>query len=502
MPQSSGGARRRAPIRGRIAALLALAVVAAGCSGTTGSGDSADPPRESDAEDSTTSTSERAEAGAGWDIDLPVIGQPVAAGEVAVVYSQEGGRLALVGVDPETGEERWTEEAGPGYVVTGIPIYPVVVDGRNGEPAVAYFRPTNSAGALMARLIVADPVTGEDLASSTAELFIEPPAQCDDGQDVCARTGGANGSQGRVRLELESGETVPEPQPEADSQRAIGNDGLTDLRIDGTQYIARVDGDSIQWKTPVATAFGPGFSTDGGWSWEHHRAEGIFVGTIGTAPVEEPAPVDLSRNKTVALDDATGQVRWSNDGSGVWCSSNLAIPAPLQGAFDRPAQPIRCRLVGTAVPGDEPTFEGLDVTLEGFDVSTGATTWAARLGDMPAILYGGGASAVVDDRTTAIRHGDTVEAIDLTDGTTGPVDPAEALGCSSEVVEFDYARAYPGPKGPVKKRIGGTLAFACDPQLEPVDGPLEARIAEAMGVAIGTMAVVATQGHLVGLPTG
>jgi hypothetical protein len=97
---------------------------------------------------------------------------------------------------------------------------------------------------------------------------------------------------------------------------------------------------------------------------------------------------------------------------------------------------------------------------------------------------------VIDGRTTAIRHGDAVEAIDLTDGTTGPVDPAEALGCSSELVEFDYARAYPGPKGPVKKRIGGTLAFACDPQLEPIDGPLEARIAEAMGIAIGTMAVV------------
>lgn len=48
-----------------------------------------------------------------WSLPLPAIGKPMAAGDVAVVYTADAGVLSLVAVHSHTGKVLWTRPASP-----------------------------------------------------------------------------------------------------------------------------------------------------------------------------------------------------------------------------------------------------------------------------------------------------------------------------------------------------------------------------------------------------
>lgn len=501
---------RRWAGRRLVVVAVVLALVVAGCSddGPDDASSGSDRPTPDSTESAPGPTDDGGTVGgAAWTLDLPVVGQPIAVGGVAVVYVSDDEDLSLVGVDAATGRQLWSQPASPGAVVTGIQVEPTSVRGPGDARLVPYFRPTGD-GDLSAHLVVADPVTGEDRASTGPLYISEPPQPCDDGTDVCVRTFEGR-SDSRIRLDLETGETDTEPEPPSDSQRAIGSGGLTDLRVDGVEYLARVDGAEVLWQTPVAEAFGRGWSTNGGWSWVHYREEGLFVGSIGQYPEGgldpdvEVMEMDLAVDMIVALDAATGAVVWSEQGAGVGCSFYLALPVALAGGDDVAPAPIRCRSTGTASVSmeDDPTFENVDVTLEGFDVATGETTWSVRAGNLPELVFEGGVSAVVDEGSVAFPIDGVPHAVDLRDGSTRPAPDNLTLGCASELVRFEYPEPYPFEHGDVTERSGGTLVFVCDRDLAPVDRPLPADVVAAVGTAVGDgWYVIATEDGLSGYP--
>lgn len=491
----------RVPLWLRWLAMGAL-VVATACSGSDDAAPDPDPAPDA----ATRETAGSGSAEELWSIDLDVVGQPVAAGDVAVVYTSEGEGLDLVGIDATTGEELWRHGASPGSVPPGISIEPAVVPGPDDDPVVAYFRPAGSD--LRAEMVAIDATTGQDIATTEPVYAIDLPDTCDDGTDVCTRTTTEEGEpRARIRLDLETGTAVEEPEPLADYQRSIGSHGLTDLRTGDVEAIARVDGPRVLWATPVAEAFGPGWSTNGGWWFEFDAEDGLFVGSVAPPRPAATTPsfeIDLAVSTMVALDGADGSVVWSDEGSGAWCASSLAIPRALD-AEDRAGPPIRCRVTGSALVDRQeegPTFTDVTVTLEGYDRTTGETSWSLPVGDTPELLDGGGTSAVADARSTVLPTAEGILVVDLVRGTAREVGDGDRLACHSETVAFEYPDAWDPGDGsePITERLDGTLVSACGPDLEAIDGPLTPALVEAVGTPVGGALVVALDGRLVGHP--
>ncbi|MBV9950732.1 MAG: PQQ-binding-like beta-propeller repeat protein, partial [Acidimicrobiia bacterium] len=422
----------------------------------------------------------------------------VAAGGVAVAYAAEKGRLSLVGVDASSGRQLWVRPATPSEAASGMPTTPMVLATGSRE-VVAYFRPVHR-GARRARLVVADPSTGDDITSSAASLFVEPPEVCGDGHDVCADTVDGVRS-GRVRIDPDARRVIDAKEPGLEGLRGLAADGLSDLRMDGVRYFARLDDGKVRWRTSVGDAFGEAWSTDGGWSLDHYPEQGLFVGSIGRNPFGQPNLVDLSDDEVVALDDTSGRVAWSNEGAGEACLSNLALPTAARATPSRPRLPLRCRMSGTSTTGPSPRVFDLDVTLERFDVSTGRTIWSVDLGGAEGLVGIGELGAVVDDHEIAVPTKGRVEVVDLTDGSVRPLGAHEEVGCQSEAVRFTFA-ATSGASGASDRHLGGVLARACDQHLHRTSQDLGATVAAAMGARIGSTSVVAEPGQLVGYRAG
>lgn len=495
------------------ALLVATGIVLTGCTaaGSTGpaptravttAGQSAvesQPPAESAVEQPSAQP---------WTLDLPVIGQPVSVDGVAVVHTAAEDALAIVAVNVATGEQLWSRPASPGFVVPGISIQPTVVEDEEGTEYVAYLRPERETS-LNARLVVADPRTGEDIAATELTSFSSPPSSCDDGVDVCLdldETAAFDG--GPYRLRLSDGDFSREPTA-GGYVRPVGPLGLSDLREYDVasrsyhQYLARIDNGEELWRIHVEDAFGPGSSTDGGWGWTHTEDAGLLIGWIGRAHeglFTDPQDIDLSAYSTVALDVATGGVVWREPGTGPLCRSALTLP----GGDKHDDYAVRCRYQGemTVATNQDPAFRGLDVVLEGYDSRTGRTSWQLPMGAAEGLAWDGGVGDVTGPVELVMPTPDGPVAIDLRTGDQRFPAADEVIACLTPVVSFEYDDAYFILQEPITERHGGTLIQWCRPDRTPTDRPPPATLLAATAVQIGAHYVVATPTGLAGYPSG
>ncbi len=292
--------------------------------------------------------------------DLRPLGQPVVAAGVPVGLVTEGRKLFLIGIDPATGRQLWKQEASPSAVTPGIPVSVDVIGDR-----VVYFRP-DAAGELYARLVVADPKTGNDLVASGPQLFVSRPTACSrrpDDRDVCTVATASRSQTPRShRLKVDTGQYVAEDTTVAAYTRSIGDGGLVDLGPRGPEYLAMIRDGNVAWRTPVTQAFPSGFSTDHGWNWRYRSEEHAFIGSIYGPTTQLP---DGSRRRDLAsgaamaaLSETDGSVLWRDNGSSIDCDGTVSVSVP-----------VRCRYRGSATyRTDRPaSYEGLDVTIEGYD---------------------------------------------------------------------------------------------------------------------------------------
>lgn len=162
--------------------------------------------------------------------------------------------------------------------------------------------------------------------------------------------------------------------------------------------------------------------------------------------------------------------------------------------------PVRCRERGiaTSQQGQPTSFERLDVTIEGFDPATGATTWsvpmgpAASLADSKANLPIAGPTQVVVNRA-----GGPI----VLDYATGAVTPARAgatFWCKADT-RYELARGYIGrDRKQHFDRPGGPLAVTCDALGRQVDALPSLGATIAAGAHVGSYIVVATPNGYIG----
>lgn len=466
-------------VRYRVAVVLVtVAVLGAAC--TSGGDDPPAPPAPALVE--------------AWRVGrITPIGQPVAAGDMVVAYGADGKDLLLFGVTVAEGVVRWRQAASPGRVAGGTPVTPRVLDGR-----VAYFRPDPIAP-LAARLVVASPQTGADLLVSEPLQFAAQPTACADGRDVCVSVIDGNRTVSR-RFSVESAGPVPDPGAAPPGARFVGDD-LLDVGQRRPELLAGFQDGTVRWRSPLSRHFSEGHSTDLGWYFELYRSAGLHVGSVGRPDDGRDATtvvVDLSKAETAAIRAADGSSAWRAEGTRFLCDARIVLQRRLA-ATEYEAWPVRCRSRGTARYDrvtEAATFEGLDVTVEGFDLASGDTTWSVPLGAATAFMDGYTRAAVVSEVEVLVQGAAGPMIIDLSTGTTRVAAAGEAFWCARDVT-FEFREAKQFADGSSLNRWrGGEVLRRC-----AADGSATAAtpssIAPSLGATVGARTVVADAEGLV-----
>jgi hypothetical protein len=407
----------------------------------------------------------------------------------------DGKKMFVAGLDPATGRQLWKQEASPSELTPGITLSVTVVGDR-----VVYFRPIPT-GPLYAQLVVADPKTGKDLAVAGPHLFSSSPAPCSqrpEDRDVCTVSRAYSIQESRpYRLKMDTREYVPEDAGVA-RYRSLGPNGLVDLAVRNPEYLAVVRDGKVAWRTPVAQAFPPGFSTDNGWNWRYRGEEHMFVGSVFGPGTELPGGgvrADLSVAGMAALSETDGSVLWRDNGSAIDCLGTVSVSAP-----------VRCRYKGIATYSREgpPSFEGLDVTVEGYDRRSGATTWSAPVGAVPALAGGASPSLATAGQTTVLVQTPTGPVVlDLTTGARQAPAANAAFWCATATQTFEYETPFVYESGrTVTRRVGAPVAFTCDAGTKPAAGLPPWQVTKAVGADAGGVVVVATATGYTGYKAG
>jgi outer membrane protein assembly factor BamB len=438
--------------------------------------------------------------------ELHPIGQPIAVGTVAIGIVSRDRHAFVVAIDPVTGRSLWQQQLAVSWITPGeeIRVTPL------GDDKVAYLRPISSE-AEDAKLIVADVHTGKDLAASPPELFTSPPIVCANRKDVCAiiyrgpsrqdrQLQGSTylvprgskpspGTQLQFRLDIATGDALAEIKL-GEGTRFLDTTGLIDLGDRPGNSLGLLRGGAPQWLIPGSAAFPPNFSSDHGWQWHLFSDPQVFVGTLHGEPTEVDGnrALDLSTGSAMAgLSERTGKVLWRDLGSDYHCS--------LGGH----AIPIRCRASGLLVFGDDRnTVRNFHVTVEGFDVTTGRTTWSVPMGDAkglqpferPAIA--GPSQVLLDGPAGPV-------VLDYMTGHVEPPAPGATFWCMT-LVRFDLSPPFQLSRsswfgarhGWEYERHGGQHAFVCDGGGTPASALPSIAATMAAGVRIGDQAIIAT----------
>jgi hypothetical protein len=421
---------------------------------------------------------------------LRPIDQPKAVGSVAVgAVTGPSRTLFVVGIDPTTGAKLWQQPLTPSRLTPGVQVDITKV----GDDKVAYLRPTTEMH--FAELVVADARTGRDLLRSPEGIFTSPAEVCPDGRDVC--TGWApdpSDSRNQYRLVIATGEFRPEHDGAPLNARTLHRVGLLDLGDRPGNTLGLMRDGKLLWTTPASAAFPAGFSSDHGWAWHLFADRHVLVGSLYGAPTISGEKVvhDLaSIAATAGLAEATGEVLWRDRGSSFQC--------PLS-RHGNSKYPVRCRFAGIATHqvGGGGSFEGLDVTIEGFDVTTGATTWSVPVGAAEALVGGGTRPAVAGPTHAALQGPAGPIVLDYATGRVTAPAPDATFWCMTQV-EYDFAQPYPSRSGQMRhKRAGGVLATICDRRGYTATEPPSVDATAAIGASIGAHAVVATGDGYVG----
>jgi hypothetical protein len=148
--------------------------------------------------------------------------------------------------------------------------------------------------------------------------------------------------------------------------------------------------------------------------------------------------------------------------------------------------------------GTRASFEGLDVTVEGFEPTTGKTTWSVPMG---------AAETLVDYRASRPIAGPTQIVVSrptgpvLLDYATGSVTapPAGATFWCMTAMRYETLPAYTAWDGTRRyDRPGGDLATICDAQGRPSEELPGAAATMAAGAHVGGYAVIAARNGYVG----
>ena len=435
--------------------------------------------------------------------DLTPLTMPQLAGGRLVLYIEGGGGIQVAGLDPLTGKTVWRQDASPGN--TPPSLAPKL--GVAGS-TVVFLSPVGKS-THSSELVGVDAVTGRRLWHTPAGEFQDWPAPCPDAaRDICL-TGSLGSAQETLALRFRASDGA-QAGAVAISQmgggREIGPD-LYDPGVRSPEEMAAVSGDAVAWDQPLASVFPQQNSTDWGWNFIRVPAAGLFVGSVGGPPLSITAAKAIfnsAAGATAGFRISDGSAAWQDPGTWFACGW---LPCPGQGLGDGiPTMGLRLRATGTATnelsSGTVTLSPGSSVTIEGFDLTTGKTTWSYDAGPDVALL-GGELPPLIGSEVIALLarssgEGETV-ALNLATGKHAPVSPTAAGWCVSPV---QYKTQVPYPKaggGTQYERKASSGYEPCDASGDPLAFP--AKVPSFAGITVDGLTVTSDSLELAATPT-
>ena len=429
--------------------------------------------------------------------DLLPVSAPVVVGGTAVYYGTIDRLLYLVGLDPQTGRQRWRVPASMAFLEKDHEL-----SVRTFGDQVLYYE--SSGTNLSAFLDALDPATGKSLRLTQAQEWDKQPSPCSDSViEVCtqARSGltGPDDAESAFAIDVAHGTTrsyLDDSGGPVGWQRLFAS--LYQQGTGETGAIATFNGSSKIWQKSLTDLFGPGTSNVY-WQrvrWTDTDFELTVLRNLSKDGSGHWRPVSLaSQVETVVFSRATGQVRWRSPGLALGCFSQLSYSS--SGPAD-PATEIACRYTGTASDaGNDGNFsrsDNVDVTIQRVDPSTGAPSWSRDLGrvaelDTPAdnAPLAWAAAGVL-----ALHTGSGVQVIDLGTGAVRPAATTDVFWCARDTT-FEQDQTYWLDGQPVTARTGSGVVEACN---------RAGQVATGTPSALGPGTVTAGQTELVATPEG
>jgi hypothetical protein len=208
--------------------------------------------------------------------------------------------------------------------------------------------------------------------------------------------------------------------------------------------------------------------------------------------------IDWSRSETAAIAAATGAAVWHEDGTRFVCQGKVALDRKVDDGRSEP-WPVRCRYRGIGRydrTTGAATYDGLDVTLEGFDVPTGTTTWSVPMGAAEAFMKGDVNATPLSDREVLVQAATRPVVVDLANGRTRRPATGERFWCNNDVVfEYRESRYYSDGTSSNSWR-GGSVLRSCTADGSPA-AAMPKQLPPSVGATVGSRTAIATDGGLV-----
>ncbi|WP_154402242.1 PQQ-binding-like beta-propeller repeat protein [Ornithinimicrobium cavernae] len=385
-------------------------------------GDSTGATEPSDGASTPPAVDRSALAGVRWRNDeLRPVTAPVLVDETLVLYTLDGRRLEITGVDSTDGRVLWSRAATRSVRPPGQDLSVEEVEGGVVHLAPAP-HPDAPVEAATAHVIVRDPRTGEAVRTLAEPLsHADLPTACPhDAEEVCL-TVQVDGVW-TVQALTPEGALHDPPATGVPGWTSIGPLGLSRQAMDGTRIGRVVDG-ALLWEADTTELFAAGHSTDTGWSFQSFEDDTILVGTVGTA-LSSPrtrTSWDLTAGRSVGLDVSTGTRLWEAPATSTFCDIDVS---------GGPEDPLLvCAWHDGEVVTDhgEATYRDLDVDLVRLDPASGEVLWRVPLG---ATVDGSEPGApelqLVGPGEVAVETADGAVVIDTARGTARPATTADA----------------------------------------------------------------------------
>lgn len=345
---------------------------------------------------------------------LHVVGGPVEAGKRAVViYVDSSRNLHLAGIDPANGKVVWQYPYSATGATPGVPLYPSVIG-----KMVMGVSPAGKPKSPLVRLSGINATTGKVVWRGPGSFIpTDAPSPCAEGKYFCIPGYNGDGSSSLLLIHPNTGDyegLLKGPF------RAIGADLYqTDANKPTLEQVS--PGGSEAWRASVASIFGPGVSPDYGWLIDQTAT--LNVGTI--EPIVKGNGYDVSNEKTMGIDLATGDPRWS-----------LNAEYDCGGSLYFISSQVACQYGGiTSKPGSHgnfPSYTGLTIALIGLNADTGSVTWTVPVRNVDAIMNGD-SLPFLDDTHVVITLADGQSALlNTADGTTSPLTAGEIFWCEKD----------------------------------------------------------------------
>ncbi|WP_028045725.1 hypothetical protein [Cellulomonas sp. URHE0023] len=477
-------------MHGRAAGLAVGLIILTGC--TAGSDDDGSP--------SVTATPTAGAAPAAPELlwsaqDVTILSEPKLAGDVAVTYVTDGEDLRLRAWDLTSGDQLWDEPASPGGGAPGVQLSVVTLPVADRTyTAVQSMAPDGRHTLKVLDVATGQAVTLANQVSTAPELAYFSQSRiwrCEDEQAFCLQAAVTAGGAGLVTLRVDPGAATVVGYSEgaeipANSRKVSDLWSSNDRPPGGTEVLGRSQDGQVVWSHGYAELLGPDVSSDAGWNWTIDDGDRVLGTVRAWQGISDTS--DRTRESTVALDGATGNVLWRADGATTFCEP----------AGDFEVSHLWCRVrAGTIDWSGEagPVPVGAtDIDLEKFDPATGEVVWSAPLGDAPGVLYAGLQYASGTD-SGVFASGTGAVRVQLDDGSVSPVGDDEVLACTEET-SFQFAE-FADPSRARVEYPGGTMAEFCLPdgtRVEPADVTAQAVRDAGVDAGNGIWVVATTDG--------